>query len=224
MGRGQRGGGKLGYASFVKRDFRCETCGLGFSSGGLNPRFCSRPCLAVGQRKVLPDRTCDHCEAVIRYEATGSHRGVTTKHWFKIRFCSQPCATAHQRKNRRSKLCEWCELPFSPEPPHRFEVARFCSPRCASDQRNRGKTSECRRFRKTPAYIAWRTSVFERDNYTCQACGRRGGTLNADHVKSFAFHPELRLDLDNGRTLCVSCHRKTDNYGTLAWRNKPVGG
>lgn len=36
---------------------------------------------------------------------------------------------------------------------------------------------------------------------------------NADHIKSFKDHPELRTDLQNGRTLCVDCHRKTDTYG-----------
>jgi 5-methylcytosine-specific restriction endonuclease McrA len=37
--------------------------------------------------------------------------------------------------------------------------------------------------------------------------------LQADHIKPFAHHPELRFDVNNGRTLCVPCHRKTDTYG-----------
>jgi hypothetical protein len=58
-------------------------------------------------------------------------------------------------------------------------------------------------------YQTWRKAVFERDNYTCQICGRRGGILNADHIKRFAEYPELT----NGRTLCLSCHRKTPTWG-----------
>lgn len=56
-------------------------------------------------------------------------------------------------------------------------------------------------------YTIWRRSVFERDNYTCQECGKKGGTLNADHIKPFILYPELRLEVSNGRTLCVNCHK-----------------
>lgn len=59
----------------------------------------------------------------------------------------------------------------------------------------------------------WRKAVYERDNYTCVLCGIRGVKLNADHIKPFALFPELRFSIDNGRTLCVPCHRKTPTYG-----------
>lgn len=86
-------------------------------------------------------------------------------------------------------------------------------------------------------YKIWRQSVFERDDYTCQECREIGGTLNADHIVSFSFlfqemFKELNnyeksveekyksaldfsplWDINNGRTLCVDCHRLTDTYG-----------
>lgn len=58
-----------------------------------------------------------------------------------------------------------------------------------------------------------REACFKRDNYTCLWCGQRGGKLNADHIKPWSLFPELRFALDNLRTLCLSCHRKTDTYG-----------
>lgn len=62
-------------------------------------------------------------------------------------------------------------------------------------------------------YKNWRTAVFERDNYTCIECGARECDLNADHIKSWAKHKELRYEISNGRTLCVPCHKKTESYG-----------
>lgn len=67
--------------------------------------------------------------------------------------------------------------------------------------------------RETMEYRLWRESVFERDDYTCVLCGERNGDHNADHIKPYALFPELRFAIDNGRTLCVPCHRKTDTYG-----------
>lgn len=67
------------------------------------------------------------------------------------------------------------------------------------------------KIRTSLEYRLWRESVFKRDNFTCQWCKQTGGKLNADHIKMFAFHSELRFAIDNGRTLCESCH---------AWKTK----
>lgn len=74
-------------------------------------------------------------------------------------------------------------------------------------------------YRLTTEYRHWRKTVFIRDNYTCQICNIRSGKgievkLNADHILPQSLFPELRYDTNNGRTLCHSCHVKTDTYGT----------
>ena len=49
------------------------------------------------------------------------------------------------------------------------------------------------RIRKLPEYKEWRTSIYKRDNYTCQECGsQESGTLNAHH--SDKFFAELLAD------------------------------
>jgi len=62
------------------------------------------------------------------------------------------------------------------------------------------------RLRKTSLYKEWRLKVLTRDNHTCQLCGKPSKKLNAHHKKSFSKYPELRLDIDNGITLCKVCH------------------
>lgn len=71
----------------------------------------------------------------------------------------------------------------------------------------------------------WREAVFDRDNYCCVMCLARSGNgvsvvLNADHIKPFTLFPELRFDVDNGRTLCLPCHRQTDTWGGKVLKTK----
>lgn len=76
-----------------------------------------------------------------------------------------------------------------------------------------GVTPIYQKIRTSTEYKLWRKAVFERDGYACVWCGdNTSGNLNADHIKPFAYYPELRFAIDNGRTLCVSCHKTTDSY------------
>jgi len=61
------------------------------------------------------------------------------------------------------------------------------------------------------SYKNWQKKVFKRDDYRCQLCGdtKKGDKIiHAHHIKSFAKYPKLRLDVDNGVTLCNICHSK----------------
>jgi len=72
----------------------------------------------------------------------------------------------------------------------------------------------------------WRTNIFQRDNYICQKCKQKGGSLEVHHIKLFALilqenniktleqaiQCEELWNINNGITLCLECHKKTDNY------------
>ena len=77
-------------------------------------------------------------------------------------------------------------------------------------------------------YRQWRSDVFTRDKFLCIQCGySKGGIIEADHIIPFAtilknhginsietaLTCEELWDINNGRTLCNPCHRKTETFG-----------
>lgn len=69
-------------------------------------------------------------------------------------------------------------------------------------------------LRNSNQYNIWRRAVLMRDNYTCVKCGEdRRSMMEVDHIKPFSLYPDLRFAIDNGRTLCINCHKKTASYG-----------
>jgi len=89
------------------------------------------------------------------------------------------------------------------------------------DKKGRVDNKKYRRLK----YRQWRKKVYERDNYICQSCGAKSGDgkkiyLNAHHLKSWSEYPELRYNIDNGITLCYSCHQKIHNNFKLSGRDR----
>ena len=78
------------------------------------------------------------------------------------------------------------------------------------------------KIRNILQYSDWRLNVFKRDNYTCQYCNKRGGYLEAHHLKRFSIilkeNKVTTLEqakvceelwfVSNGITLCLECHKK----------------
>jgi hypothetical protein len=93
-----------------------------------------------------------------------------------------------------------------------------------------GITPLIKKIRESKIYKQWHTTIFKRDNFTCQYCGLRNGNgigktiyLEAHHRKEFsviinehniktiedAENCKELWDLNNGITLCKECHNKT---------------
>ena len=118
------------------------------------------------------------------------------------KYCSQKCYWI----DKKGKIMKNKGRPLSPE--HR---AKLSGPNANNWQGGISTQNEIER--KRVEYRIWRIAVFTRDDYTCQICGQKGGHLHTDHIKPFSKYPELRYAIDNGRTLCVSCHLRTETYG-----------
>lgn len=100
---------------------------------------------------------------------------------------------------------------------------KFTSERVRGDANHRWKggiTPENNKERTSKKYVEWRNSVMRRDKFTCQLCGQVGRDLQAHHKKEWSLHIELRYDLNNGVTLCQTCHKEKAHSG--AFRNPAV--
>lgn len=183
-------------------------------------RYIDDPDLAKRQSESLKQYYLDNPEAKEILERKGSDNGMFGIHRY------DRDAPNYQDVKIIGKICEYCGNII--EKYSCFE-SRFCSYECmgkiASIERiglNSGEKhwnwqggiiSERDKFISSPEYKSWRTSIFERDNYTCQECGIRGGHLNSHHILPYRDYPkeQFSLNINNGITLCTDCHRQT--YG-----------
>lgn len=100
-------------------------------------------------------------------------------------------------KSKKGRKCPWVKPP----------------PPLKGDQSPHWKGGICPENKKIRSSIKiglWREAVFSRDKWVCQNCKRRGGVLQAHHLKSFAEYPQLRTSVENGITLCYYCHIKNN--------------
>jgi hypothetical protein len=117
-----------------------------------------------------------------------------------------------QRKGKFIK-CIVCNKEFYCSPIIIKKGRKYCSRECffkynigINHPRWTGNFKEYKHYR-IKKYKDWRTSVFKRDNYTCQMCNKKGVFLHPHHIKSYTYFPKLRYEILNGVTLCINCHR-----------------
>lgn len=81
-------------------------------------------------------------------------------------------------------------------------------------------------IRRLPEYKIWRRNVFIRDDFTCQRCSTKGGSLQAHHKIAFkdilimnniktaeeAIKCDMLWNIDNGVTYCRGCHIRVTWY------------
>jgi len=205
MAYGFKTGGRVAIYSAI--EFTCETCKCKFKSKNAYksyvPKFCSQSCWA--KRKISQETREKQSAAKLGKEP-----------WNKS------VAMWKDRPHPRGTLgMKIDKKPYSDETKKRLSLSHrgIKLPDRSGEKHwnwQGGKSSETIRARASGEYKNWRRSVFEGDDYTCQICGMRGGYLHADHIVPFSVDKSKRFDIDNGRTLCVTCHRQTETYGTKA--------
>lgn len=202
-------------ASMVKKkiECNCKHCKKSFMvvpstvkfGGG---KYCSAECFFASIK--VKKKICESCGAEF----------IPAKK--NTRFCSHKCYGSWLTKERISRICKFCGKEFQvlqsqlkPNVNSGTYCSQSCNSRASIGCRGRnwrgGITPENKAARSKIEYFEWKKKIFERDNYTCQHCGKAGGELNAHHIILFSVNKELRLDITNGITLCKACHRLEHN-------------
>lgn len=176
----------------------CAFCNVEKEVSSTHRKFCSHKCFTENRKKITQaTKLCLFCKKeFIARKKSGSN-------YPEKKYCDYVCASRGKIRKRG----------YSLSAEHRRKIGESQRGHLANNWRG-GVYKEEDAQRRRASYKQWRKNVFERDGYTCVLCGKRGGELNADHIKSFALYPDLRTDVSNGRTLCVPCHKSTSTYGT----------
>lgn len=118
----------------------------------------------------------------------------------KHRKLNNHCIDCDKEIDDRSIRCYSCAKTGKRSPSYKDGLSRVGGLRIEYSRRN-----NWREFTVNSA--KWVKNVFERDNYKCQHCNN-DKKLRAHHIYSYAKYPKLRLQLENGITLCNYHHKQ----------------
>lgn len=190
-------------------------CGIWFRPKASKIKNCSAKCsylFRIHKGKII---NCSGCGKEV-YK-----KPCRLKAKWKTFFCSRKCQIQTYKKNAFRFSCAVCAKNVFTQPAQiKYRNRTTCSKTCAAVIKRKRALEKRQKYgytkhqldrlaRYSPEAKKWKRDVFERDDFTCVQCYKRGGRLEADHIKPWAYFPDLRFVLSNGRTLCRKCHDKT---------------
>ena len=195
----------------------CQCCGKSYKVGKASAdvsHYCSRAC-ADASRPKGPDShawhggkitlTCQYCHQPFL---------ALRAHINRAKFCSKQCHN-EARMNRVTLTCEHCGKEFIER--QSKSDHKYCSLECRNEHTTGSGSSNWLGGSSFAPYPPTFNNVFkrmirQRDNHTCQICGKRGKVVHhVDYIKS-------NTTPDNCITLCRSCHGKT-NVNREYWQS-----
>jgi len=135
----------------------------------------------------------DQTKAKIADKATGRRHSDATKQKLSAHFTGKPISEEHRAKIQASMKAKFASI--LPDP----------------------RRLALQKIRRSTNYKHWREAVLEKDGHQCVLCGETDRTkLTVDHKKPLNLHPELALDVNNGRVLCCICHLYLPTHGVAS--------
>ena len=206
----------------------CETCGVEYNARRSSQKYCSQKCLHQKLKGETVTFKCDYCGK------ENVKRKCDVKEELKSRFCNKECYGKFRSENyigEKSNLwnggqvefrCDHCGKKSSTDKnAYNKSKNHYCSIECKNKNYGviyRGENHpnwnpeiddyDREKGRFIQGYDDFVRGVFERDNYTCQCCNKRGGVkLNAHHLNGYNWDIENRTNVNNAVTLCEDCHK-----------------
>jgi len=189
----------------------CNYCGTEFSVAksqydGGSGKYCSNQCQYKQWTEDGTVKTeCNYCGDEFVVEQSQYERGVG-------KYCSMEC---YSESGTVECECNYCGDKFTIwKYDYKQGLGKYCSNKCQGlDSRSSNPD-----MRKGVEYREFRRSVLERDNYECVDCGA-SDNLHVHHVIPIKKDDKKITDVDNGVTVCVSCHtdrhRERDDDGAV---------
>lgn len=153
------------------------------------------------------ERTCPVCDK--QFETYRRLSATNT--------CSRTCAYELIRGNSQAfetRACRHCQSSFQFQKVRaRLYVGagKFCSALCRNEAKvkqhdARGVKPRYKHEAHLKADKIWKKAVREKDEFTCQRCGKYDPHIHAHHVAPRGRRPDLIREVSNGKCLCASCH------------------
>lgn len=179
----------------------------------IDKKYCSLKCFHEYKQVNLVCKFCNSKFIVPRFKKN------------KL-FCSEECKKKWSFSNYKSTIhCIMCNKPIVAYNSYiKNKGQKTCSKICENKYRSvylSGENSKLykhgksynNRIRKGIEWKTWRRFIFDRDDYTCMICGIKNKKglnieLHPHHIKPSSKYPLLRYEVDNGITVCKSCHYK----------------
>jgi len=153
---------------------------------------CGEECLSVMRDNKLDDVCSVSC----------SKKGDRNSFYNKIHSTKQKEKWSKERKGTNKGQLN----PFFGKKHSKITKEKISGPRESMRGENHPRWNPSKKVREIRELREWRTLIFERDDWTCQSCYKRGIEIQAHHLDSYNRNPHLRKDIDNGKTLCKNCH------------------
>lgn len=203
----------------------CLQCNKEFKTYKSKKKFCTLSCCTqnrIGQKqseerkmnsRKIKTKLCKNCnKEMVKIVARPS----------RTSFCSVKCSKVGFKptEETKRKIKEWmqknCPTRGKPVPQERKDKLRLFrlgkkNPKITGSKNwnwKGGITSENMKIRKSLEMKLFKKACMERDDFTCQKTGQRGGRLEVHHINNFANFPKLRTDIRNGITLSKESHKE----------------